>query len=293
LQIKQSKWFKLAPYLFISPFVIHFAVFSLYPTLYGFWLSLYQGVSKLTYSGFKNYLLVMNDDVFWKSMWNGLKASGGSVFIILPIALMVALLINQPFVERKKGWFATFFFTPNITSAVAVAIIFGFIFNRSFGILNTVLAFAGIDPIGWLENPKWTLPALIILLTWRYLGINILYFMAGLQNIPKELTEAAKIDGANAVQRLWYVTLPLLRPIMTFIVFQAVIGSFTMFAEPFVLAGPGQSGPEQSLLFPTMYIYQQAFRLQNFGYSSAVGYVFTVILLIVGIIQIRLFQEKK
>jgi ABC-type sugar transport system permease subunit len=226
-------------------------------------------------------------------MMNGLKATGGSVFIILPIALLVALLINQPFIEKKKGLFATFFFTPNITSAVAVAIIFGLIFNKPFGILNNALAVVGIDPIGWLENPKWTIPALIILLTWRYLGINILYFLAGLQNIPQEITEAAKIDGANPVQRLWYVTLPLLRPIMTFIVFQAIIGSFTMFAEPFVLAGPGQSGPEQSLLFPTMYIYQQAFRLQNFGYSSAIGYVFTLILLIVGMIQIKMFQEKR
>jgi ABC-type sugar transport system permease subunit len=114
-----------------------------------------------------------------------------------------------------------------------------------------------------------------------------------LQNIPQELNEAAKIDGANALQRFYYVTLPLLRPILTFIIFQAIIGSFSMFAEPFVLAGPGQSGPENSLLFPTMYIYQQAFRLQNFGYSSSVGYVFTIILLIIGIIQIKLFQEKQ
>ncbi|TDF92605.1 carbohydrate ABC transporter permease [Paenibacillus piri] len=293
MRIKSSAWIKLAPFLFICPFFVHFAVFQLYPIVYGFWLSLYRGIGKLTFAGLKNYSLVIQDDVFWKSMWNGLKATGGSVFIILPIALGVALLINQPFIEKKKGWFATFFFTPNITSAVAVAIIFGLIFNRSFGILNQIIGLLGIDPIAWLENPKWTIPALILLLTWRYLGINILYFLAGLQNIPQELSEAARIDGANPLQRLWYVTLPLLRPIMTFIVFQAIIGSFTMFAEPFVLAGPGQSGPEQSLLFPTMYLYQQAFRLQNFGYSSALGYVFTLILLFVGMIQIRLFQEKK
>jgi arabinosaccharide transport system permease protein len=292
LIIKPSHWLKLAPFLFISPFFIHFAVFNLYPTVYGFWVSLYAGVSKLTFVEFRNYGFVLQDEKFWKSMWNGLQLTGGSVFIILPIALGVALLINQPFVEKRKGLFATFFFTPNITSAVAVAIVFGLIFNKQFGSLNVILSFVGMSPIAWLENPRWTIPALILLSTWRYLGINILYFLAGLQNIPSELIEAAKMDGANLFQRFWRITLPLLRPILTFIVFQAIIGSFNMFAEAYLLAGGG-SGPDNSLLFPTMYLYEQAFRSQNFGYSSAIGYVFTFILLAIGMLQLRMFQERK
>ncbi|MCQ6559374.1 carbohydrate ABC transporter permease [Paenibacillus mendelii] len=291
MPFKSSTGIKIAPFLFILPFFLHQAVFNLYPTIYGFWISLYSGVSKLTFVWFQNYAYVLEDERFWKSMLNGVKLTCGSLFIVLPIALGVALLINQPFVERRKGMFATFFFTPNITSAVAVAIVFSFIYNREIGILNSFLGLFGVESIAWLESPKWTIPALIIMVTWRYLGINILYFLAGLQNIPHELIEAAKIDGANAIQRLWHITLPLLRPIMTFIVFQAIIGSFSMFAEAYLLANNG-GGPNDSLLFPTMYMYEQAFRFQKFGYSSAIGYVFTLILLIVGLIQIKLFQEQ-
>ncbi|MFH5184957.1 carbohydrate ABC transporter permease [Paenibacillus sp. TAB 01] len=288
---KPSLLVKAAPFVFIAPFFIHFAAFHVYPTFYGLYLSLHAGIGKLTFIGAKNYELVLQDSRFWNSMWNGVKLTGGSVFIILPVALGVALLVNQPFVEKRKGFFATFFFTPNITSAVAVALIFSLIFNRSFGVLNALLSMVGIEPVAWLQNPNWTMPALILVSLWRYLGINILYFMAGLQNIPHELIEAAKMDGANAVQRFWNVTLPMLRPILTFIVFQAIVGSFNMFAEAYLLAGGG-GGPGDSLLFPTMYLYEQAFRSQNFGYSSAIGYVFTAILLLVGALQLKLFQEN-
>jgi len=290
--MKPSTRIRLAPFLFISPFFIHFAIFGVYPMLYGLWLSMQSGIGKTSFVGLQNYKLVVGDSDFWNAMGNGLELTLGSVFVVLPIALGVALLINQPAVARRKGLFATFFFTPNITSAVAVGIIFGLVFNRDFGVLNAFLGWFGVDPIGWMSNPKWTMPALILLVTWRYLGINILYFLAGLQNVPSELIEAAKIDGANVLQRFWNVTLPMLRPIMAFIVFQAILGSFNMFAEAYLLTGKS-GGPQDSLMFPTMYLYEQAFKLQNFGYASAIGYIFTTVLLIVGVLQLKMFNLRE
>jgi ABC-type sugar transport system permease subunit len=292
MMLKPATRIKTAPYLFILPFFAAFGIFGLYPTLYGLWLSVNSGIDVQTFSGLKNFQLVFQDMQFWKSMWNGTKLAGGSLFIVLPIALGVALLVNQPFIAKKKGYFATFFFTPNITSAVAVAIIFSFIFNRDFGLLNTFLGVFGVDAIGWLTDPAWTMPALILLTIWRFLGINILYFLAGLQNVPYELIEAAKIDGANVFQRFLHITLPLLRPIMMFIVFQAVLGSYNMFTEAFLLADKS-FGPQNSLIFPTMYLYDQGFRMLNFNYSAAVGYVFTIIMLIVSLFQLKLFNLKE
>lgn len=289
--LKSAIRFKMAPFLFISPFFIAYAVFGLYPTLFGLWLSLHQGLDIYSFAGLQNYALVLKDQLFWKSMWNGTKLAIGSLFFILPFALGIALLINRPHIAKRKGYFATFFFTPNITSAVAVGIMFGFIFNQESGVLNKFLGVFGIEKISWLNDPLWTMPALVLLCTWRYLGVNILYFMAGLQNVPSDLIESAKIDGASAFQRLWNITLPMLRPIMTFIVFQAILGSYSMFSEAFILAGKG-FGPEQSLLFPTSYMYDEAFRGNNFPYSSALGYVFTILMLIIGLIQLKFFRVK-
>ncbi|KKI91098.1 hypothetical protein WQ54_16735 [Bacillus sp. SA1-12] len=289
--MKPATRLKFAPYLFISPFFILFVIFGLYPILYGLWLSVHSGIDVQVFSGLKNFKLVLTDLMFWKSMWNGTQLALGSLLVVLPIALGVALLINQPFIAKRKGHFATFFFTPNITSAVAVGIIFGMIFNKDFGLLNASLNFFGIESIGWLTDPQWTIPSLILLTVWRFLGINILYFMAGLQNVPNELIEAAKIDGANVFQRFMFITLPLLQPIMMFIVFQAVIGSYNMFTEAFLLGNKG-FGPQNSLIFPTMYLYDQGFRMLNFNYSAALGYVFTIIMLIVSLFQLKMFNLK-
>lgn len=283
--------FKMAPFLFICPFFIVYAIFGLYPSLFGLWLSFHQGMDTYNFAGLQNYILVLKDQLFWKSMWNGTKLAIGSLFFILPFALGIALLINRPHIAKRKGYFATFFFSPNITSAVAVGIMFGFIFNHESGVLNMFLGLFGIEKISWLNDPVWTMPSLILLCTWRYLGVNILYFMAGLQNVPADLIEAAKIDGANPFQRLWHVTIPMLRPIMTFIVFQAILGSYSMFGEVFILAGKG-FGPEQSLIFPTSYMYDTAFRGNDFPYSSALGYVFTILMLIIGLIQLKFFNVK-
>ncbi|KRF38050.1 carbohydrate ABC transporter permease [Paenibacillus sp. Soil787] len=282
---------KLAPFLFICPFFIAYAIFGLYPTLSGLWLSFHQGLDNYVFSGLQNYLLVLKDQLFWKSMWNGTKLTIGSLFFILPLALAIALLMNRPHVAKHKGYFATFFFTPNITSAVVVGIMFGLIFNQESGVLNMLLDLFGFEKIAWLNDPTWTMPSLVLVCSWRYLGVNILYFLAGLQNVPTDLIEAAKIDGANPFQRLWHIILPLLRPIMTFIVFQAIIGSYSMFGEVFILAGKG-FGPEQSLIFPTSYMYDEAFRGNNFPYSSALGYVFTILMLIIGLIQLKFFKVK-
>jgi ABC-type sugar transport system permease subunit len=282
----------MAPYLFISIFFIAYGVFGFYPTLYGLWLSFQGGIDHFTFVGFKHYIEVFHDALFWQSMWNGTKMALASLLIITPLAMGVAILINQRRIAKYKGFFATFFFTPNITSAVAVGVIFSLIFDPSVGMLNRLIGLFGLPSVQWLQDPHWTMPSLVIVIIWRALGINILYCLAGLQNVSQDLGEAAKIDGANSFQSFWHITLPAMRPVMAFIVFQAILGSYNMFTEAFVLAGKG-FGPADSLVFPTTYLYQQAFQAENYGYSAAVGWVFTLILVIIGIVQLKFFRLRE
>jgi ABC-type sugar transport system permease subunit len=289
--LKSSTRLKLAPILFICPFFIAYAIFGLYPFLFGLWLSFHQGTDTYIFSGFENYVQVMKDSLFWKAIWNGTKLALGSLFFILPVALGIALLINRPNIAKKKGYFATFFFSPNITSAIAVGVVFNLLFNQESGVINMFLSLFNIEKIGWLTDSFWTMPALILLCAWRYMGVNILYFMAGLQNVPQDLIEAAKMDGAMAFQRFWHITLPMLRPMMTFIVFQGILGSYSIFGEVFIIANKG-FGPEQSLIFPTGYIYDESFRQSNFPYSASMGYVFTILMLLIGLIQLKFFNVR-
>ncbi len=280
----------LVPYLFISPFFVGYAIFFLYPVAYAFYLSFFIQVgigSPPSPVGLGNYVTLLGDEKFVKSVLNTSYYAAGSVFVIVPAALALALALNIRRLPIRE-FFRLFFFSPLITSGVVVAIIFSLVFNQPYGLLNNyILAPLGLPKLGWLINPLLVMPSIILLGLWRYTGVNALYFLAGLQNIPPEIQEAAAIDGANRWQVFRYVTLPMLRPVLLFVVVIAIIGSYNLFAEPMLLTG-AEGGPGNAGLFMTMYLYLNGFRYLKFGYAAAIGYALTIIILILSLAQLRL-----
>lgn len=288
---------KLAPYFFISPFFIGYAIFFLYPVIQSLRLSFFRQVGLNTdarFVGFDNYVrLFTKDDLFIKSLTNTTYYALGSILIIVPLALLLAIILHNPNLKFRE-FFRLLYFTPNITAGVVVGIIFGLVFEEQYGLINNlILAPLGIENIRWLREPMWVMPSIIILGIWKFTGINALYFMVGLQNIPPDLKEAARVDGATSWQIFWHVTLPMLRPVMAFVLTFAIIGSYNLFAEPLILTDAG-GGPNNSGLTMTMYLYNRGFRELKMGYASAIGYSLAVIILVLTVIQLfltRAFRE--
>jgi arabinosaccharide transport system permease protein len=281
---------KLAPYLFISPFFIGYAIFFAYPVLWAFYLSFFKkaGVNTVPrFVGLNNYTNLFSDSQFTTALINTTYYALGSIFLIVPTALGLALILTMRRLPLRE-FFRFFFFAPYITAGVVVAIIFRLVFETDYGLINNfILLPLGLDRVRWLQDPAAIMPAVILLGLWRFAGINALYFMAGLQDIPQELQEAATIDGANRWQVFRYITLPLLRPVMIFVLSFAIIGSYNLFAEPSILVGL-EGGPRSAGLFMTMYLYMTAFRFLDFGYASAIGYALAIIILVLTYIQLRL-----
>ena len=285
---------KIIPYIFLSPFLITLVIFTLYPVVDSLILSFYRvrSIEQREFVGFANYeRLLTADKRFHTAVINGAEFAVGTVVIQMPLALGVALALNSPII-RFKTLARLAFFAPYITSAIVVGWIFTLVFEERYGLLNALLAQFGVDPLGWLRNKDLVMPSLIILGLWTWVGYNSLFFLAGLQNVPEELKEAARIDGANSFQVFWNVTLPFLRPVFIFVIVTGLIGSFSLFAQPFLLFDSG-SGPQDSGLFPLMYLYFMGFQNFRMGYASAIGYLLTIIILIVTGLQLLLFRLWK
>jgi ABC-type sugar transport system permease subunit len=281
---------RVAPYLFISPFFVGYAIFFLYPVLWGLYLSFFQqngATSTPRFIGLDNYGALFSDPLFGKALFNTTYYALASILLIIPAALALAILFTQPWL-RMREFFRLFFFVPNITSGIVVALIFTLIFNEQFGLLNSyILRPLGLPNIRWLRDAAFIMPSIILVGLWRYTGVNALYFLAGLQNIPTEVREAATIDGANKWQLFFHITLPLLRPVLIFVLTFAVIGSYNLFAEPALLVGL-EGGTRNAGLFMTMYLYITGFRLIKLGYASAIGYALTLIIIVLAAVQLKL-----
>lgn len=277
----------IAPYLFISPFFILFLIFGVYPILYSFWLSFFKGFGfgGKTFFGLGNYAHLLGDPRYRKAVLNTTYYALGSVFILSPLALLLALAVNSAFV-RWKSLYKTAYFFPVITSAVVITIIFSRVLDTKFGLLNAFLNWFGIPDVDWLKDPKWVMPSFILMGIWTWTGINMLYWIAGLNGISKELYEAAKTDGAGRWQSFWHITLPLLRPVTLFVVIQAIVGSYNLFAQPLLLTN---GGPSDASLTITLYMYNQGFVYFNVGYASAIAYSMVALLLALSLINIKLF----
>lgn len=278
---------QVAPYFFIAPFFILYAMFSAYPVLYSFWLSFHklEGISTPRFIGLANYLDLLSDTRYLKAITNTSTYAVGIVFILVPLALVVAVALGSRYVAFSQ-LFRLAYFLPAITSAVVIAIMFSIVFDFRYGLLNRLLVALGIPAVPWINDAQWALPSLILLGVWTYTGLNALYFLAGLKGVPPELIEAALIDGANHLTAFRHVTLPLLRPVTLFVVISAINGAFQVFAQPKLLT---DGGPSDATLTLTLYLYTVGFSYFNLGYASAIAYSIVAIILTLALLQLRFF----
>lgn len=264
----------------IAAFIISFTDFDIY-TLGNF--------STLRFVGFDNYIKLLSDELFWTA----LKNTFYFVFVAGPLSIAVslsaALLLNSK-LTKFKSLFRLAYFLPVVTTLVAVAIVWRFIYHPNFGILNFFLGLIGVNPIDWLGDPFWAMPSIIIMAVWKNFGYNMIIFIAGLQNIPEELYEAADIEGANGFQKFINITLPMLAPTTIFVSIITMIGYFQLFAEPYVMT---QGGPLNKTLSIVQYMYQEGFRWWNMGYSASIAFVLFIIILIGTLIQFKVQKMKK
>uniref|UniRef100_UPI0009FEE280 carbohydrate ABC transporter permease n=1 Tax=Caldanaerobius polysaccharolyticus TaxID=44256 RepID=UPI0009FEE280 len=279
---------KWAPYLFILPFVITFLLFFLYPTVSAFIMSFQNimGPDQVKFVGLENYKSLLNYH-FYRALWNNTRYTFWTLLILIPIPIILAICLNSEKLIGKK-FFRAALFMPILTSAVVAGIVFRLIFgDTSIAPANALLAKFGLPPKTWLSDVNVAMFLLVLLATWRWTGVNIIYFLSGLQNIPKELYESAEIDGAGTISKFLYVTLPLLRPVIIYVLTISIYGGYAMFTETYIYWGT--HSPEDAGLTIVAYLYQQAFENGNLGLGAAIGIVLLAIVLIVNIVQLGLF----
>jgi ABC-type sugar transport system permease subunit len=276
---------KWAPYVLVAPFVAVFAVFMAYPMLYSVMLAMQQthGAKSRAFVYLENFRVLLVDPFFWKAMRNTFVFAAGSVLIQLPLSLGLAMLLNQPKV-RGRVFFRLIFFSPALVGTVFIAIMFGLMFSRD-GLVNQTLfsLIPGFDKeFSWLE--QFVMGSLIIAALWQYVGFNMIYFLAALQNVSRDLSEAAMVDGAGPWARFMNVTIPAIRPVASFVVLLSLIGSFQLFELAWVLLN-NSGGPDDQGLTVVMYLYQKGFISFDLGYASAIGWVLAVMLMAFALIQ--------
>ena len=285
------------PYLFISPFFILFAIFMLYPTIYSFYLSFFKwsGAGPKTYVGLLNYTDLLTNRPFKQSLINAVILFFEYVPAMTLLALILASLLNSRYL-RLQSVFRTFIFLPYVTAIIAVTYAFQLLLDKRFGMVNLFLSWFGVEPVAWLNTPNLARICLSGLVTWRWLGYNMVLLLAGLQNISPELYEAAKIDGATPLQSFFHITIPLVRPVIFFCIFLSTIGTFSLFDEPFILTSIGTStggGPVNATLSPILLLYNMGFRYLRFGTASAVAYLLFVVLFLCGLFEIKFLGGKR
>ena len=278
---------RYAPYAFLAPFFALFGVFMVHPLFDSIRLSMYsvRGMRNETFVGLANIDRLIADPVFWTALWNTAYFALGSLLLQLPVALALALLLSN---ARLKGrnLFRLSFFAPVLISGVFIAVIFYLLYDRRYGLVNMVLG----SEIQWLQDPDLVMPALILAGVWRWAGFNMVYFLAGLQSIRRELYEAAAVDGAGTWQTFIHVTIPALKPVIAFVVITSMIGSFQLFDLPYVLT---EGGPGNASITMVMYLYKHGFEFINLGYAATIGWALAVIIGVISIIQVRFFGVFK
>lgn len=268
--------------LFIAPNFIGFFALICLPVLSLFYIGFSKwsafGVPK--FNGLTNWKILIHDSVFWSAFWNTMYYSAVHIPLTLIIAFGLAVLLNTKM--RGRAFFRTVAFFPYITSIVAVAQVWNMLFDAKSGVINQIIGIFSPAVPGWLSSTQWAMPAVIIVATWREAGYFMILLLAGLQTIPSELYEAAKIDGANAWQRFWSVTVPCMRPTLFFVIIMLSIGSFKILDLTLVMTN---GGPGTSTLVLAQYVYRVAFERNNFGYASTVSLVLFGVCMVATLIQ--------
>ncbi len=252
-------------------------------------MSLYENVNGTQeFVGAGNYTRAMDDPLLWTALKNTAIILVVQVPVMLALAVGIAVALNSTLL-RGRAFFRLGFFLPTVTGLVAYGIVFAVLLNTQYGLVNWLLGLVGVGEVPWLTDPLWARISLGLALTWHYTGYNAVIFLARLQSLPTELYDAAAVDGASARQSFRHVTLPGLRPALLLTTVLSTIGTLQLFDEPYVLTG---GGPDNATLTIGVYLYQNAFKYFDFGYASAVAYILTVLIGILGVVQFRLLGEK-
>jgi len=278
-------------WVFVGPALGLIAVFFVLPVLSGLLLSLtdfdiYAVGSPGTarFVGLRNYVQVLGSADFMRALRNTMYFVVVGAPLSVVVSLGAALLLGARLV-RLRSLFRTIYFAPVVTTLVAVAIVWRYLYPPKYGLLNHALGWVGLGPVDWLGDPNWSMPAIILLAVWKNFGYNMLIFVAGLQSIPEELYEAAAVDGASARQRFWHVTLPGLAPTFLFVSVTTMIGYFQLFAEPYVMT---QGGPLRSTVSLVLLMYEEGFRWWRMGVAATIAFILLVITLAGTLLQMRL-----
>jgi multiple sugar transport system permease protein len=282
--------FDRAAWWFVAPALLVIAVFFFFPIVAAFLISLTDfdiyalaDLANLRFVGLGNYLKLLETPLFWQALGNTLYFVVAGVPLSIGASLGAALLLHSR-LARFKPFFRTALFAPVVTTLVAVAVIWRYLFNTRYGLLNYALGGLGIDPIDWLGDPHWAMPAIILFAVWKNFGYNMIIFLAGLQSIPEELYEAARIDGASVWRQFRSVTLPMLSPVVMLVGILTIAGYFQLFAEPYVMT---QGGPLQSTVSVLYFMYEEGFKWWNLGSASAVAFVLFLLIFAVTALQLR------
>ena len=279
---------KTAPYWFISPFILSFMLFFFYPICSTILMSLERidGPDAVTFIGLQNYQNLLNPH-FFNAIWITTKYTFWTIVVLIPLPLLFAIALNKKDLPFRQV-FRSVFFLPALTSVIVAGLFFRLAFGeQETTLVNAVLGWFGMQPMGWLQNSNTAMFVMVLLCTWRWLGINIIYFLSGLQSVPEELYEAAAMDGANKWQRFWHVTIPCLKPVLIFVVTISVYGGYSMFAESFALFNGARSPGEIGTTIVT-YLYQEGFNNNDLGMGSAIGIGLFVLVMCVNILQLWL-----
>lgn len=275
-----------AAWLFLAPSLVLFAIFTAIPVISAFFISFTQWnlFNEVTWVGIGNYVELARDEIFAKVLGNTAYFVLISVPVQIVLALLCALVLNRGI--KGQTFFRVVYFLPVVTSTVAAALVWAWLFNSNFGLINAALSLVGVTDLPkWMGSTRWAMPAIIIVSIWQNLGYAMVLFLAGLQNIGKDVHDAAALDGATGWDRFWHITLPLLSPTTFFVLVISIIGSFQVFELVLVMTKAGPANATNTLVY---YIYQNGFQFYQMGYASAAAMVLFLIVLIFTLVQYKL-----
>ena len=286
---KRSQGKRLLPYLLVSPYLIFVIVFVIFPVLFCFFLTFnkWNIISPMKFIGTDNYSRLFHDRLFWKAIGNTLKFLLLHIPLQLAVSLFLAYLLNQ--MIKAAAFFRASFFMPVIVSGVVVTILWQQLLGYDAGLINRMLMGIGIKKVGWLVNPDVAIYSIAVMATWKNVGLYVILFLVGLQTVPPQYYEAAKLEGATRWQQFYHITLPMINPTIFMVVILSTIGGFSLFIEPYIMTG---GGPLNTTLSAVLYIYKQAFQYYNMGYSATLGFFYALMIMTVVVLQ-KKFIEKE
>lgn len=280
----------LLPYLLVSPYLVFVGVFVLFPVGFCFLLTFHKWniISTMKFIGVENYSRLFHDRLFWKAIGNTLKF----LMLHIPLQLVVSLFLAQMLNQRIRAisFFRASFFMPVIVSGVVVTILWQQLFGFDSGMINRALAAIGLPRAGWLVNPDLAIYSIAVMATWKNVGLYVILFLVGLQTVPPQYYEAAKLEGAGPWQRFYHITLPMINPTIFLVVVLSTIGGFSLFIEPYIMTG---GGPLNQTLSAVLYIYKQAFQYYNMGYSATLGFFYAIMIMTVVILQKKFIEKEE